>query len=206
MAQAPEYDVCSPLHCGPDESRIDHRTYRGYLQLHAEKYLTDACLGRVAPAYRIHGVNAAAWFIRASTLRLTGGFDPLFFMYGEDDDLLTRWAYLRVPFALVTGCRIVHLRQSPVRPLPTYWQDVKRRAERRRSLLLSQIKQPGFAASHMFAVWLAQGLVAPWVDFLVTRQGRDLLAGGLAAWRLANESLKVRRHARLTARPGEHFL
>lgn len=201
-----EFGVVSPLHCSPDAEHIDRRTLRGYLQNHLPAYLADACMGRVQPYYKTHGVNAAAWFIRVEVLQLAGGFDPLFFMYGEDDDLLARWAYHGVAFALITNTRVVHLRQSVTVSRPSFWQDLRRRAERRRAELLTLIKQPGFSVGHMAAVWLAYGLLAPWVDFLLTRRWRDFLASGMAAWRLVVEFPRILRHARLTAIKGGHFL
>ncbi len=35
-------------------------------------------------------IPAAMWLIKSEVIRLAGGFDPLFFMYKEDDDLWGR--------------------------------------------------------------------------------------------------------------------
>lgn len=40
--------------------------------------------------FSVDFVNAAIWFIPRKTLSLVGGFNPLFFMYGEDDDWVRR--------------------------------------------------------------------------------------------------------------------
>jgi len=42
--------------------------------------------------FSVDFVNAAIWFIPIKTLSLIGGFNPLFFMYGEDDDWARRLA------------------------------------------------------------------------------------------------------------------
>ena len=126
-------------------------------------------------------VNAAAWFIRAEVFDRAGGFDPLFFMYGEDDDMLCRWQYHGVAFAFVTDPRVVHLRQSVKAPEPTVWQDIWRRSERHRSELLVAIKRPGFSLTHIFLVGFSQGWLTPLADFLVTREHRNFAASALAA-------------------------
>lgn len=206
MESHAEFGVASPLHCSPDADHLDPRTLRGYLQAYVDGYLADACMGRVKPCYSTFGVNAAAWFIRASALMVAGGFDPLFFMYGEDDDLLHRWRHHGVGFALLTQSRVVHLRQSPVAPQLGYWGDIARRARRLRSTLLTQVKRPGFSVAHMLSVVVAEGVVVPLARGLVLRSGRDYLASLWAFAQVMAQWTTVVKHARLTAQRGQHFL
>ncbi|MEI7466266.1 MAG: glycosyltransferase family 2 protein, partial [Burkholderiales bacterium] len=206
MDAHPEFGVASPLHCSPDLSQLDRRSMRGYLQAYLLDYLGDACVGRVQGHYKTFGINAAAWFVRAETFRTAGGFDPLFLMYGEDDDLLHRWAHHNIGFALLTGSRIVHLRQSPSAPRVGFWGDVRRRAQRARSELLTQIKRPGHSGLHMVSVLISAGFVAPLAQALVVRSGRDYLGSLWAALRLVMRWPALIHHARLTARRGSHFL
>lgn len=202
----PEFGVVSPLHCSPDAEHVDARTLRGYLQTFASGYLSDACMGRASDHYPVRGMNAAAWLVRSEVFSRAGGFDPLFFMYGEDDDLLCRWQHHGVAFALLTACRIVHLRQSSGTGPAGFRTDVSRRAARRRSELLVLIKRPHFSAAHMLSVLLAEGWVVPLARVLITRDGREYLASQLAAWRVVFEFPRVLRHARLTAAAGPHFV
>ena len=206
MQREPSFGVVAPMHCSPDPDSIDRKTLRGYLQTYLPEYLADACVGRVKDHYKTQGVNAAAWFVRSEVFSQAGGFDPLFFLYGEDDDLLCRWMHHGVAFAWFPASRVVHLRESPRAPLPTFWADIKRRARRRRSNLLVAVKRPHFGTGHMALVFLAEGFVAPLVDALVLRQPREWMASVLAACGLVFEFPNVVRHARLTARPGAHFL
>ena len=198
--------VVSPLHCSPDADHVDLRTLRGYLQRHLPHYLADACMGRSQPYYETFGVNAAAWFVRADVWRRAGGFDPLFFMYGEDDDLLHRWQHCGIVFALLPDSRIVHLRESVKGPKPNFVGKILQLARRRRAELLNEVKRPGYSAAHMVAALLSAGFVAPLAQALVARQGRDYLASVVAAWQLLLQFPQVRRHARLTATEGPHFL
>lgn len=202
----PTYGVVSPLQCSPDAEHIDRKTYRGYLQCHAEAYLTDACLGRTRDFYEVHGMNAAIWMVRAEVWRLAGGFDPLFFMYGEDDDLLARWKHHGVRFALLPGCRAIHLRESVKSPQPTLRQWLWRRSERRRSELLNEIKRPRFSLAHSLSVLLGTGFLSPLAEFPVRRDWRELLGQWLGAVRIARELPRIRQHQSLTERTGSHFL
>lgn len=206
MDEHPEFSVASPLQCSPDANHVDGKTLRGYLNPYAQSYLADACLGRVAHYYVVHGLNAAAWFIRTEVFNTVGGFDPLFFMYGEDDDMLMRWKHHGVKFVLLPACRIVHLRQSVVAKRPTVWQDIARRAARRRSELLVAIKRPGFSLHHMLLVGFAEGWLLPLADLLIRRQWRDYVAACFAASRLLFEIRRIHYHGILTAKSGAHFL
>lgn len=206
MDAHPDLGVVSPLHCSPDPDHTDPRTLRGYLQRYALPYLADACQGRCEPYYLTRGVNAAAWFVRSDVWRRFGGFDPLFFMYAEDDDLLCRWAYHGVHFALLPSSRVVHLRESVQGPRVGWWGQVLRRARRQRAELLHGMKQPGFSLLHTLSVLLADGLLSPLAFFVVRRDLQAYAASLVAAAQMIAALPQVRRHARLTATSGAHFL
>lgn len=206
MDAHPEIGAASPLHCSPDPEHADPRTLRGYLQRYATDYLADACMGRQQPFYLTHGVNAAAWFVRAEVWQRCGGFDPLFFMYCEDDDLLTRWKHHGVPFALLPGARIVHLRESVQGPRVGWWGQVLRRARRQRADLLHAMKRPGFSTAHTLSVLLADGFLAPLATLALRRDLQDYAASLVAALQMIAAFRSVRRHARLSATTGAHFL
>lgn len=54
------------------------------------EFVSDLFLGRLLECYPIEFAPAALWLVRCSLLRQIGGFDPLFFMYGEDVDFCHR--------------------------------------------------------------------------------------------------------------------
>lgn len=85
----PEYGILSPIHLNGDGSKID-KNARFHL-LDAEPcFLSDLYLHKLQTIYSLPFVNAAAWLISSECLRIVGGFSPLFFMYGEDDDYCYR--------------------------------------------------------------------------------------------------------------------
>jgi len=206
LAAEPSFDIVSPLHCSPDLTRVDPNTQGAYLQRHASAYLSDACLGRVQPHYAIRGINAAAWMLRAGVFRRAGGFDPLFFMYGEDDDLIERFAHHGLRTALLPAARIVHLRAKAPRPPQSWGQQVAGSAERKRSALLLDLKRPGGSLPGQLLRLLAAGSVQPLADLLANHDPKAFLASLLASLRVLSEIVTIRRHTRLCAQPGAHFL
>lgn len=53
-------------------------------------FARDFRSGIFKPFYEVKMMPAAMWFFGRELILDTGGFDPLFFMYGEDDDLWRR--------------------------------------------------------------------------------------------------------------------
>ena len=206
MDAEPAVGVCTPLHCSPDSSRLDVRTYRNYVAPNAGGLLLDALRGNVGRSYEIPGINAAVWFVRADTFRTVGGFDPLFFMYGEDDDLLSRMRFHRVRFALLPNVVAVHLRQSPARQKGTWLHELRVLVGRDRATLLMRVKDPGFSTLFSLRVLVSWGLVRPVADLLLSSDWKQCLASWWAAWRVLLEFKRIRRHALTTRTRGAHFL
>ena len=60
-------------------------------------------------------VNAAAWLISIECLEKTGGFDPIFFHYGEDDNYAHRVLYKGFKIGIVPDARIYHDKTYPLK-------------------------------------------------------------------------------------------
>jgi len=63
--------------------------------------------------YTVDFVNAAAWLLPCTILKIVGGFDPIFFHYGEDDNYMQRVIYHGFKIgvcAKVTVCHDVEFR------------------------------------------------------------------------------------------------
>ncbi|MDD3352554.1 glycosyltransferase family 2 protein [Zoogloea sp.] len=207
MDQHQDFGVVSPLHCCPDLDNIDRKTCNAYISPFASPFLCDAAMGKIENYYKIRGINAAAWFIRTSVFLKVGGFDPMFFMYGEDDDLINRFELHGVGFALLPSARIVHFNQSaPKKHEPNFWTDVKRKAERERSRLVVRVKDPTYSYPYMFRILIAEGLFLPLTNFIVRGQWKDFLITMLATFRVFTETGLIRKRARMCAKPAAHFL
>ena len=206
LQQQPSYALVSPLHCSPDLTALDPQTQRGYLQRYAPGYLSDACLGRAKPFYDIRGINAAAWMVRSEAFRRVGGFDPIFFMYGEDDDLIARFEHLGELSALLPSSRIVHLRARSPRAKSSVWRQLWALSERERSALLLDLKSPTGNWAGKLLRLISAGIIHPIGQFLTDHSGKQILAHLLATARVLGELRRVRHSAKICASAGAHFL
>ena len=206
LQQHKEYAVVTPLHCSPDLTRVDPQTQRRYLQGYAPQYLSDACLGSVKEYYDIHGINAAAWMVRANAFKIVGGFDPLFFMYGEDDDLITRFNYHGQKFALLPACKIVHLRAKNTRPKVNIFQELWALSERARSDLLLDAKLPKGKIVGKMIRMIVYGIGIPFMQLLIAHNWKVTISYWLATIRLILEIPSIISSAKLCANAGAHYL
>ncbi|WP_324721934.1 glycosyltransferase family 2 protein [Salinimicrobium sp. HB62] len=85
------YGVISPIHLDGHGNRLD-KSFSGYLNNNSKPHIfSDLILGfSNTLLYEISFINAAGWLISKAALENVGGFDPLFFHYGEDNNYCHR--------------------------------------------------------------------------------------------------------------------
>lgn len=206
LSATPEFDIVSPLHCSPDIGSIDKKSAVGYLNRYAKELVSDSLLGHVKSHYRIHGINAAAWLVRTKAFLTAGGFDPIFFMYAEDDDLLARFSYHGLNFALLPSARIVHLRESPSRPAQTFLEKSHSIARRARSRMILDLKNPNYSVFHTLLLCLVNGFLRPIASFMIDRDGTIFAGHLISTVQVLGLIPKIRTHARRCAKTGPHYL
>ncbi len=106
-----EYSLLSPMHINPQNSMLGMLLDDGSLNY---KILSDYYVNDVKKLYPIVYVNAAAWLLPTKTLEIIGGFCPLFFHYGEDDDFLNRLRFHKMSVGLCPHVRIYHDSGAPL--------------------------------------------------------------------------------------------
>ena len=106
----PEYGILSPIHLTADKKHIeplllqrivDHNTTDPML-------VNDLYLGTMKEVYDTKYVNAAAWLLPRTTVEKVGGFDPVFFHYGEDDNYINRVLFHGMKIGICPNERVVH--------------------------------------------------------------------------------------------------
>jgi len=106
----PEYGILSPIHLTADKKHIeplllqrivDHNTTDPML-------VNDLYLGSMKEVYDTKYVNAAAWLLPRKTVETVGGFDPVFFHYGEDDNYINRVLFHGMKIGICPNERVVH--------------------------------------------------------------------------------------------------
>ena len=111
LERYPEYAVLSPIHFDGDRKKLDNG-FRGYI---SETKIIDHLLTKdavLAELYDVSFVNAAAWLLRSTCLEIVGGFDPIFYHYGEDSDYIHRVLFHGFKVGVVLGCTICHDRMG----------------------------------------------------------------------------------------------
>ena len=107
----PEYGIISPMNIAPDKQSLNMMIEYGNTA-YSKRMLSDLYCGTVKEIYQTNYVNAAAWLLPRKTLSELGGFDPLIFHYGEDDDYLNRARYHGIKVGISLDSRIVHDHKS----------------------------------------------------------------------------------------------
>ncbi len=100
----------TPLHLNYQGDDFDPIFFGSYLARYCKPYLRDLYFKNVESSYPIKSANAACWLVSRRCLEEVGGFDPLFFMYGEDDDFSNRIYYHELQFVLVPKALLFHAR------------------------------------------------------------------------------------------------
>ncbi|MEN8226430.1 MAG: glycosyltransferase family 2 protein, partial [Bacteroidota bacterium] len=106
-----EYGILSPLHLNGNGDKLDggFANYAG--PEYTDGLLSDLSLSKVSDVYESRFVNAAAWLVSKKCLETVGGFDPIFFHYGEDYNYCQRVHYHDLKVGIVPAVKIYHDRE-----------------------------------------------------------------------------------------------
>lgn len=105
--------VVSPIHLDGKGIHIDNNFYIDSILSNKSSLVEDFVLGKIQNKYEVEKVCAASWMLSRFTVENIGGFDPIFFHYGEDWNYLQRVLYhkgevLIMPFSYIKHDRIFH--------------------------------------------------------------------------------------------------
>lgn len=118
LKKHPEIGVISPFQYSPDGVHLETNFEKFmYQQSVLRMYIPELAKRKLSEYYPVDFVQAASWFIPASVLRKVGGFDPIFFHYGEDNHLLSRLKFHGYKVAVVPNLRVAH-ETNPVKMAP----------------------------------------------------------------------------------------
>ena len=112
-----EYVILSPIHTNAEVTRLD-RNFSNYVRYESNPdFYSDFVLGKEKkPVYEVPFVNAAGWLISRDCLMTVGGFDPIFFHYGEDDNYCQRVSYHGFKIGVIPDALMVHDREDRKNP------------------------------------------------------------------------------------------
>jgi GT2 family glycosyltransferase len=105
----PDYGIISPVHLNGDGTEVDYTFLKVTSPFSAQNLISDLILRRFSKnIYPLNFINAAAWFIPKAVFYKVGGFDPLFFLYGEDDNYCQRVLYHGFKIGIIPNATIFH--------------------------------------------------------------------------------------------------
>lgn len=200
----PEFGILSPLHLDGNGRGIDGN-FAAYLLHGARIFYSDLYFGRVQSVYEVPFVNAAAWLVTRRCLERVGGFDPLFFLYREDDDLCRRAIQHGFKIGVIPAALAYHCRGLDARVQVSRVDRLRRRSCQFSGSAILDLKEP----THSFVsqlVLLAAKNIYTVAHLLQQGDGR-----GLAAWLLAMARISlclpvIWRHRAMSDRPATHWL
>jgi len=86
-----DYGIISPIHLNGKGDALDLRFSYYISPDKCPNLLSDSILNKIEDkVYETKFVNAAAWLINRNCIETIGGFNPVFHMYGEDDNFIHR--------------------------------------------------------------------------------------------------------------------
>lgn len=107
-AKHPGYGILSPYHLnyeGTDTERYFEEWVVGH---YTPGLREDRAKGEMKEVYESKFVHAACWLMPLSTIERVGGFDPLFFYTGEDNDYIQRLGITGLNIGIITDALVCH--------------------------------------------------------------------------------------------------
>lgn len=112
----PEYGILSPIHLNGAGKRLD-RSFSHCMSFdYSPDFYSDFVLQKPRKQlYETPFINAAGWLLTREILNTVGGFDPLFFHYGEDTNYCQRATYHGFRIGVVPTAFMRHDREDRIR-------------------------------------------------------------------------------------------
>lgn len=107
----PEYGILSPLHFDGSGNELDNGFYEYLVRGESGTPLVSSLLQGakdLKPVYAYPFINAAGWLVSRDCLEATGGFDPLFFHYGEDVNFCQRIHFHGFKLGVCPAAHMIH--------------------------------------------------------------------------------------------------
>lgn len=100
--------LISPIHLNGQGSAIDHM-FKGTLRNADNTMLDDLVIsGAKKDKYETGEVCAACWLMPTSLIRKIGGFNPIYFHYGEDNNYYQRLIFHKIKTYVATNAFMYH--------------------------------------------------------------------------------------------------
>jgi GT2 family glycosyltransferase len=111
----PDYGILSPVQLDNTGKLLEIYFFRFMANDVSRTFYSDFVLKKELKAiYDVDFIQAAAWLLPINTIKKIGGFDPVFFHYGEDDNYCQRVLFHHLKIGVVPDVFIRHDSEKPV--------------------------------------------------------------------------------------------
>ncbi len=112
----PDYGIISPVHLNGAGTALDAYFLEYLVKSDIRGYLTNSLFKNIddLPVIETSFVNAAGWLLSKKCIKVVGGFDPIFFHYGEDRNYTQRTLYHGLKIAVDPNSRLFHDREQRI--------------------------------------------------------------------------------------------
>lgn len=111
----PEFGILSSVQLDYTGKLLENYFFRFMVSDSSRTFYSDFVLKNELKAiYEIDFIQAAAWLLPINTIKTIGGFDPIFFHYGEDDNYCQRVLFHNLKIGVVPEVFIRHDSNKPV--------------------------------------------------------------------------------------------
>jgi GT2 family glycosyltransferase len=123
----PEYAILSPLQLYGSGSKIENEVLMHFSRNAKtnDDFISDLYFDRLKDVYNVPYACAVCWLMPIETVKNIGGFDPIFYHYGEDDNYIQRIKYFGYQVGIcpkVSVCHDIETRETAYRDDNLDWK------------------------------------------------------------------------------------
>lgn len=101
-----QYGILTPFHYFTDD--ILQKSFSNHILANPNLIKDIETNSLSSIVYEVPFINAAIWLLHRSTIEKIGGFSPIFFHYGEDDNYCHRMQYFGLKVGVVPSLKAYH--------------------------------------------------------------------------------------------------
>ncbi|MDT0645312.1 glycosyltransferase family 2 protein [Zunongwangia sp. F260] len=110
-----DYGILSPIQLDYSGKRLEKYFLKFIADDISTTFYSDFVLKKeINEVYKINFIQAAAWLLPLKTLKIIGGFDPIFYHYGEDNNYCQRLHYHNLKIGIVPDTFVRHDSSNPL--------------------------------------------------------------------------------------------
>lgn len=113
LNNSPQTGMVSPMHLNDDGSKLETLFSQFIAPDKCPNLYSDIyCKSIQDKIYPCEFVNAAAWLVSINCIEQIGGFSPIFYHYGEDDNFCMRMKYHAIELGIFPNAEIHHAKNN----------------------------------------------------------------------------------------------